>query len=83
MGKSPEKLRLTILVDKGWLDHPKVLELIEKGHHVGPIVLDDAAGPHLILSRHAWQWADDMWHLLPITLKAARERKKGDKSESD
>lgn len=73
MGKTPEKLRLHIRVDPEWLTHPKVIELIEKGHYVKTV--DDY--PHLILSKSAHMWADDMWSLLPITLKVARARKKG------
>jgi hypothetical protein len=73
MGKSPEKLRLTILVDHQWLEYPKILELKEKGH----LVLALESVPHLILHPNAHMWDDTMWPLLDLTLKAARARKKG------
>jgi hypothetical protein len=73
VGKSPTKSRLLIIVDPEWATHPKVLELVEKGH----TILQLESAPNLILSKSAHMWADDMWSLLPITLKAARARKKG------
>lgn len=80
MGKAPEKLRLTIIVDPEWENRPKVEELREKGHNI--LKLYDPM-PHLILSKNAHMWSDEMWPLLDITLKAARQRKKGQESESD
>jgi hypothetical protein len=81
MGKTPEKLRMTILVDETWINHPKMDELREKGHRVELILSTPSAGPpHLILSRSAHMWSDEMWPLLDVTLKAARARKKGQPS---
>jgi hypothetical protein len=75
VGKTPEKLRLMILVDPEWLDHPKITELRDKGHTILPV--ETLQPPHLILSKSAHAWNDDMWPLLDVTMKAARARKKG------
>jgi hypothetical protein len=78
LGKSPEKLRLTILVDEGWVNHPKMLELKEKGHEVWALEsCNEGTTAHLILSKNAHMWDDKMWDLLDLPLKAARARKKG------
>jgi hypothetical protein len=83
MGKTPEKLRLRILVDDDWEKHPKMVELAEKGHQITPLRL---AGydhePHLILSRNAHMWNDKMWPLLDVTMKSARVRKKGQEGDT-
>lgn len=77
MGKTPEKLRLRIVVDDDWETHPKIVELKEKGHAITPMrLVGYDLTPHLVLSRTAWRWDDSMWPMLEITLKAARKAKK-------
>lgn len=71
MGKTNQKL--TIHIPEAWKDHPKVVELREKGHVIE--YLDEHEPADLILAPAAHQWSDDMWDYLEVALKAARARK--------
>jgi hypothetical protein len=80
VGKTP--VPLLVVVDDEFVEHPKIFELERKGHTVASMSelrrgdLHNAQGPDLILSRAAWNWDDEMWRYLEVTLKAARQRKK-------
>lgn len=75
MGKTNQKL--VIWVAEEWMDHPKVVELREKGHIVYRLdqnVLGTET-PDLFLHPAAHAWGDSMWIYLENALKAARKRK--------
>lgn len=83
MGRTP--VPLLIVVDDDWAEHPKVVELREKGHTIVRMSdfqrgdLRDAARPDMVLARIAWAWNDEVWKYLDTALKAARARKKKEK----
>lgn len=79
MGKASRLL--TIATDECWLEHPKIQELIAKGHKVMPLPVFGQVD--LILSESASYWNDGMWLFLDVTIKRAREKKYGKANPRD
>jgi hypothetical protein len=72
MGKTNQPL--TIAVWTGWVDHPEIRALAEKGHEIE--VLHDQGTYDLILHPTAHRWDDAYWKMLPQALTQARRQKK-------
>ena len=80
---------LLIWIDEAWMTHPKIAAWIEAGHlvySIEAIATNFGEGlqytPDLILSKHAWQWHDDLWIHADLALKQARSVKYGTKEKS-
>lgn len=73
MPKGRTSSALTIAVPPGCAQHPKVLELVAKGHTVEAV---DLSRYDLVLFPQAHYWDDGMWDYLAAAMTAARKRKK-------
>ena len=76
---------LIIWVAEQWLEHPKIVDLREKGHFILSVVgspeWDETIrlDPDLILHPAAWRWSEKMWVFLDDAIKEARRARKDSK----
>lgn len=82
MAKGQTNQPLVIWVAEQWLEHPKIMELREKGHFVRSVSglpeLDETVSPapDLILHPAAWRWSGESWPYLDDAIKEARRERK-------